>query len=136
MFIKYDYQQVDFNQTNRDLSEMKYETRQKTEWTIFNDEHVASEPRNWEGVIEQCLEYRSYPTILFYEKLDPEEDYDKSLNFNLIAYELDRLLQLGKRCDVLYSNNFEDLYSPEMRNQQLQIEKELQQTKQKQQNIQ
>lgn len=96
---------------------MRLETRNKTEWIIFNDEHVASEPKNWEGVIEQCLEYRSYPTILFFEKLDPEEDYDKSMYFNLLSHDLNRLMQLGKKCDVLYSTNFEDLYSPEMRNQ-------------------
>lgn len=96
---------------------MQYEVRPRTEWTIFNDEHVASESKNWFGVIEQCLEYRSYPTILFYEKLDPDEDYTKSKDFSLNSFELDRLLQLGKKCDVLYSTNFEDLYSSEMKKQ-------------------
>ena len=101
------------------------EVKPRTEWTVFNDEHVASEPKNWEGVIEHCLEFRSYPTILFFEKLDPDEDYSPSRDFSLLSYTLDKLLQLGKKCDVLYSTNFEDMYSSEMKAKQLLIEREL-----------
>ena len=54
---------------------MRAEVMPKTEWIVYNDEHVNSEPKNWEGIIQTQLEYRIYPTILFYEKLDPEKNF-------------------------------------------------------------
>ena len=101
---------------------MRYEVSPKTEWTIYNDQHVYSEPRNWEGIIEQCLEGRSYPTILFYERLDPDEEYTASKDFSFYSTQLDALLKLAKKCDVLYSTDFADLYSSEMKEKQFLIE--------------
>ncbi len=105
---------------------MRAEVMPKTEWIVYNDEHVYSEPKNWEGIIQTQLEYRSYPTIFFYEKLDPDEEYTASKDFTMYSTQLDGLLKLAKKCDVLYSTDFADLYSSEMKAKQLLIEKELQ----------
>lgn len=41
----------------------------KQEWTLFDDSNVVS-MGNWEKVMQYCIEFRCYPTVLFFEKLD------------------------------------------------------------------
>ena len=54
---------------------MRKEITKETEWVRFDDIHIASFKENWFGLIEHCIEMACYPTVLFYEKLDENEDY-------------------------------------------------------------
>ena len=68
-------------------------------------------PDSWFGVITQCVEYGAYPTVLLYEKLNPEEKYTKSGGFNLSLLDCEDLLKQAKKQDVHFSNDFSSLYS-------------------------
>ena len=70
---------------------MKKEVSSSTEWTCFNDEIVTSIENNWFGIIEQCISLASYPTVIFYEKLNNDEQYNKSQDFNLKGIHLEDL---------------------------------------------
>jgi len=37
------------------------------EWSLYNDEDVTNKG-NWESVIEFCVEFGCYPTLLMFEK--------------------------------------------------------------------
>ena len=55
---------------------MWYEaTSEETEWTLYDDAEIVSKG-GWAAVIEQCVEFSCYPTVLFFEKLESEDvDY-------------------------------------------------------------
>ena len=55
---------------------MWYEaTSEETEWTLYDDAEIVSKG-GWAAVIEQCVEFSCYPTVLFFEKLETEDvDY-------------------------------------------------------------
>jgi len=89
ILIKYDFQEINFRHQRTDLKELDGEIKPKTEWTCFNDESVNSVPGNWHGIIQQCIELSCFPSVLFFEKLDPEEDYERSKNFKMSSLELD-----------------------------------------------
>ena len=51
---------------------MKAEVKPQTEWSIFDDA-VIDYRGSWRDVVQQCVDIRMYPTVIFYEKLDPNE---------------------------------------------------------------
>ncbi len=51
---------------------MKAEVKPQTEWSIFDDA-VIDYRGSWRDVVQQCVEARMFPTVIFYEKLDPNE---------------------------------------------------------------
>ncbi len=55
---------------------MWYEsTSEESEWTLYDDAEIVSKG-GWAAVIEQCVEFSCYPTVLFFEKLETEDvDY-------------------------------------------------------------
>ena len=49
---------------------MWYEsTSEEAEWTLYDDAEIVSKG-GWAAVIEQCVEFSCYPTMLFFEKLE------------------------------------------------------------------
>ena len=125
MLIKLDFQEIDFRKQKTDLVNLAQEIRSKTEWSCFNDELVASENGNWHGIIEKCIELSCFPSVLFFERLDADEDYEQSKDFNLSSLQLDQLLKKAKKHDILNSGNIEDIYGPETIEKQKAIELEL-----------
>ena len=61
--------------------------------------------------------------MLFYEKLDPEEEYERSKSFKLTSHYQTELTKLSTESDMYHSNNFENIYGPETIEKQIQIEK-------------
>ena len=57
---------------------MSLEISKETEWVCYNDLNIASLKESWFGIIENCIDMASYPTVLFYEKLDENEKYEES----------------------------------------------------------
>jgi hypothetical protein len=51
--------------------------------------------------------------VLFYEKLDPEEEYERSKSFKLTSHNQTELTKLSTESDMYHSNNFENIYGPE-----------------------
>lgn len=43
-----------------------------TEWTLFDDANVDS-MGEWFNVVKYCMTARCQPTVLFFERLDPDE---------------------------------------------------------------
>lgn len=39
------------------------------EWTLYDDEVITSKGK-WVSVIEQCVEFSCYPTVLMFEKVE------------------------------------------------------------------
>ena len=62
---------------------MNSEITSSTEWVCYNDTYISTLKDSFFGLIEQCLEAASYPTVLFYEKLSEDEEYKTSPGFNL-----------------------------------------------------
>ena len=52
---------------------MRSEISQDTEWTLFDDAEIVSKG-TWNDVVSQCIEIRTYPTVLLYEKINPQTD--------------------------------------------------------------
>jgi len=86
---------------------------------------VTSVADNWSGVVEECVEYRSYPTVLFYEKLDPEEELPENKWFKLTPSEIEVLIRKANEADLLNSSNLEDIYGKDMIENQKKIDEEL-----------
>ena len=42
------------------------------EWTVFDDANVETKG-SWESVIDYCVDFSCYPTVFFFEKVDPNE---------------------------------------------------------------
>lgn len=59
------------------LSKEQYSKFQReahhSEWTLFDDAVIAAKGA-WVNVIEQCVEFTVYPTVLFFEKIDQNHD--------------------------------------------------------------
>ena len=62
---------------------MSREISLNTEWVCYNDTYISSMKESWFTLIEQCVQLACYPTVLFYEKLDDNEEYKASEAFNL-----------------------------------------------------
>jgi hypothetical protein len=58
---------------------MEAEVTSRTEWTIFDDS-VIDHRGGWHDVVKQCVDIRMYPTVIFYEKLDPNENHPEPLD--------------------------------------------------------
>lgn len=58
---------------------MEAEVTTRTEWTIFDDS-VIDHRGGWHDVVKQCVDIRMYPTVIFYEKLDPNENHPEPLD--------------------------------------------------------
>jgi hypothetical protein len=71
-----------------------------TEWTIFDDA-VVDHKGNWPDVVKQCVELRTYPTVIFYEKVDPNEVEPKSLA-EMSESDIVHLLKCSKNADSDY----------------------------------
>ena len=110
---------------------MNSEIQPKTEWTCFNDERITSVEGNWASIIETCVEYSCYPTVLFYEKLDPDEEYDVSRDFRLYTSQLENMIKIAREADRLNSSSIEELYSHRTIEEQKQIEQEISMTRKK-----
>jgi len=54
-----------------------------------------------------------YPTVLFYEKLDENEDYKQSMAFNLTDKDLDDLYNYAVKMNKQHSLNIEEMFSQE-----------------------
>ena len=52
---------------------VRSEISQATEWTLFDDAEIVSKG-TWNDVVSQCIEIRTYPTVLLYEKINPQTD--------------------------------------------------------------
>jgi hypothetical protein len=89
---------------------MQKEVSASTEWTIFDDS-VVDHKGNWQDVVKQCVELRTYPTVIFYEKLDPNEDEPKSFT-EMRESEIVHLLRCSKNADTDYVG-FSDGFSQE-----------------------
>ena len=50
-----------------------HELDQSCEWTLFDDDQIVTKGA-WTDVIQQFVELRTYPTVLFYEKLNSPYD--------------------------------------------------------------
>jgi len=46
------------------------------------DDAVVENKRNWEAVIEQCVEFVCYPTVLMFEKVNGNDEFKSSCNLN------------------------------------------------------
>ena len=89
---------------------------------------------NWGGVIQECVEQKVFPTVLFYEKLhDEEEDakYDLKKEFTQTSRDITKLVTLANKIerDNEENTNFsaayiEEQYKIQQAMQQKQIEKE------------
>ena len=80
ILIKFDHLEADYS-----------EITPQTEWVCFNDTSISTLKDNWFGLISQMVEMASYPTILFYEKLDENDNYKTSAGFNLNDRDLSDL---------------------------------------------
>jgi hypothetical protein len=89
---------------------MEKEVSESTEWTRFDDDWVTSVEENWFGIVKECIDFACYPTVLFYEKLDAEDRYEKSKSFELTSQNKTYLTSLSTESDINHSNNFEDIY--------------------------
>ena len=41
----------------------------QSEWTLFDDA-VVENKFTWEAVVNQCVEFNCYPTVLMFEKIN------------------------------------------------------------------
>ena len=53
----------------------------------------------WFHVVEHCVVNRIFPTVLFFERLDPEEQVKRSNKFLFTKAEQNRILQKTKKAD-------------------------------------
>jgi hypothetical protein len=70
---------------------MNREITQSSEWVCYNDTLISGLKEGWFTLIEQCVQAASYPTVLFYEKLDENESYTASTGFNLSERDISDL---------------------------------------------
>ena len=70
--MKYDFLPIDHNNVELSQTKLKGEVSPETEWSIYDD-HVVDHKGSWWNVVNQCVDLMTYPTILFYEKLDQKE---------------------------------------------------------------
>ena len=52
---------------------VQHELDPSLEWTLFDDDQIVTKGA-WTDVIQQFVELRTYPTVLFYEKLTSKEE--------------------------------------------------------------
>ena len=45
----------------------------RTEWTLFNDTEIA-DYGHWKDVVSQCVYLGACPQIIFYERIDLQND--------------------------------------------------------------
>ena len=72
LLIKLDYLACDPTTVSQDLKTMESEITKQTEWTYFDDAMIESKG-TWFDIVQHCTENRVYPTVLIFEKLDPNE---------------------------------------------------------------
>ncbi len=77
MLIKLDYLAGNPDTVRSDIKKMESEITKQTEWTLFDDSLIESKG-SWTDLVEHCIQNKVYPTVLMYEKLDPEERYPAS----------------------------------------------------------
>jgi hypothetical protein len=86
---------------------MKNEGRLDTEWAIFDDS-VVEHTESWREVVKQCVESCAYPTVLFYEKVDPKDARPKVIpGSEFSEMQILDLLKISKTPQKNYS--FSDL---------------------------
>ena len=100
----------------------------------YNDHMVRFIADNWGGVIQECVEQKVFPTVLFYEKLLNEEEdakYDLKKEFTQTSRDISKLVTLAGKVerDNEENTNFsqadiEEQYKIQQALQQKQIEKE------------
>ena len=61
-------------------SPLESEVTLETEWTLYDDANVDSMGQ-WFHVVKHCVENRIFPTILYFEKLDPQDQIKRSNKF-------------------------------------------------------
>ena len=105
-----DYLSVDYSKLEKTLKEMQREVRASTEWTIFDDA-VVDHKGSWSDVVKQCVELRTYPTVIFYERMDPNEEKPKTFA-EMRESEIVHLLRCSKNADTDYVG-FSDGFSQE-----------------------
>ena len=71
-----EYLGADFQNLDQSLNQMKSEVGSNNEWTMFDDNNIDNKG-SWFEVVKQCVELRTYPTVLFYERIDPNEEEPK-----------------------------------------------------------
>ena len=113
IMIKYDYLETDYRTVNSDLAEMNREITQRSEWICFNDTNISAMKESWFTLLEQCVQFACYPTVLFYEKLDENEDYRQSMAFNLTDQDLEDLFNYAVKMNKQHSGNIDDIFSQE-----------------------
>ncbi len=85
--MKKDYLTDDFINREKIFDQLENEVANNNEWTMFDDSNIDNKG-NWFEVVKQCVELRTYPTVLFYEKIDSNEGEPKvisKLTFNEIV---------------------------------------------------
>ena len=85
---------------------MEGEISRNTEWTMFDDTNLKS-MGTWLDILEHCYQTRIYPTVILYEKLDPNENEPVVLQQKLQAFDIAKLFRDSKRQDM----QFDDFYS-------------------------
>ena len=105
-----DYLGADYSKLEKTLKEMQREVRSSTEWTIFDDA-VVDHKGSWSDVVKQCVELRTYPTVIFYERMDTNEERPETFA-EMRESEIVHLLRCSKNADTDYVG-FSDGFSQE-----------------------
>ena len=66
---------IDLANINAQANKIQREELQPdTEWIQYNDGMIRFVQDNWSGVLQECVDQKVFPTVLFYEKLMSVED--------------------------------------------------------------
>jgi hypothetical protein len=92
---------------------MNREINQQNEWVCYNDTVVSTLRESWFTLVESCVQLACYPTVLFYEKLDPREDYNKSTSFALTDKDISDLFNFSLKMNRHHAQSVEEMFSQE-----------------------
>ena len=66
------------------LKSVKEEANPENEWVLYDDNYLKPIWGNWAEIVRNMSEVGAYPTVLFYERLEPAEDHSgESFNINV-----------------------------------------------------
>ena len=68
------------------------------------DDSILESKGTWTNILEHCTQNRVYPTVILYEKLDPNEDEPISSYQHLEQRDIIRLLKDSKRQDLQFDD--------------------------------
>ena len=119
---------VDFVNINAQAQRIQREELQPdTEWIQYNDSTLRFVQDNWSGILQECIEYKVFPTVLFFEKLASVEDdaeYAQRKEFSQVSRELSRLVNQAQTVEREERQNTD--FSAADIEEQFRIQKQLQ----------